>query len=94
MGEGSLEADALTPVKSSDECSPEGAGGAKAISLCYVRVAKAVKAMTKDRGYLGILSLRSLVHGQIMELVSFLFTLSFPKECAATYSKKLCTRKP
>ena len=38
------------------------------MSLCQVRVAKAVKTMTEDRGYLGILSLRNLVLGQIIEL--------------------------
>lgn len=65
------------------------------MSLCHIRVGKAVKAMTKDRGYLGILGLRSLIQRQIIELFFFFLVLSFPKASIEVYNNndKICARK-
>ena len=72
---------------------PVEARDAKAISLCRVREAKALEAMTKDRGYLAILSLSSLVQGQIIELVwvfycFFFFALFFPRSMKSNLQQK------
>ena len=45
---------------------PVGVRGAKTRSLCRIGVAMAMKAMTKDRGYLEICNLRSYFQGQII----------------------------
>lgn len=53
-------------IHSELEFFPVGARGAKAMSLCHIGVVKAIKAMTKDRGYLEMCSLRSYFQGQII----------------------------
>lgn len=59
---------------------PVEARGAKTTSLCHIRVTKATKTMTKDRSYLGILSLRNSVQRCITELhFKNLYSL-FPKK--------------
>ena len=59
---------------------PVEARGAKTMSRCHVRVTKATKTMTKDRSYLGILSLRNSIQRRIAELhFKNLYSL-FPKK--------------